>query len=321
MASGINNGISNRPEIQTTVRNAVSSIFNPVAARLKALRPGANKQDKQSANVQTSTSETPSLDLDKDWRVRVSIPANSSIWNFDSNYENTARGNSKYANVLAPLKGTNGVVFPYTPSIQISHSANYSPLSPTHSNYQSYFYNNSQVSSISVTADFTAQTEEQAKYVLAMIYFFRAATKMFYGQSNNQGSPPPVLYLDGYGDYYFPHVPVVVASFTHTMPSDVDYISCDLSSTETETVKINVEPQSPIEAAYYASVAKSSGQNLREKTITRERFVFGSKQRVPTMSSITVELTPMYSRRNVSENFSWEKFARGELLNNRGGFL
>ena len=48
---------------------------------------------------------------------------------------------------------------------------------------------------------------------------------MFFGNSSNPGNPPPMVFLDGYGDHYFPHVPCVVTQFSHTMPSDVDYVS------------------------------------------------------------------------------------------------
>ena len=62
---------------------------------------------------------------------------------------------------------------------------------------------------------------------MAVIHFFRAASKMFFGSSDsgNAGSPPPILFLNGFGQSYFPNVPVILTSFSHTMPEDVDYIT------------------------------------------------------------------------------------------------
>jgi hypothetical protein len=317
----IQSAILRRPEYDISAKKAIGGAFSAVSSRLRGLLPGGKKKGKRAApDVDTLPAQQSLLSLEQDWRVRVSAPPGSPFGEFVETFKDQL--DSDYANVLAPLKNTNGVVFPYTPSIQISHTANYNPLSPTHSNYQSYFYNNSQVSSISLTADFTAQTEDQARYVLAMVYFFRAATKMFYGQSNNRGNPPPVLYLDGYGSYYFPHVPVVVSNFSHTMPADVDYISCNLFSSKVISVTKLVDRQ-PVGLGLFEASAQIRGTSAAKtpRTEITEKQTLGYKQRVPTVSSITLELLPMYSRRNVSENFSWEKFSRGELLKGRGGFL
>ena len=49
---------------------------------------------------------------------------------------------------------------------------------------------------------------------------------MFFGNSGEfQGSPPPIVYLDGYGKHYLPHVPCLITNFSHQMPPAVDYIS------------------------------------------------------------------------------------------------
>lgn len=331
--------VFDRPEVSVAKKNVIGGAFNEVTARLKGLFPGAKKGAKKDApQIDHSQNLNPTLDIEKDWRVRISVPPKSPFGDFAESFKDDL--GQDVASVLAPLKNTNGVVFPYTPNIQISHSANYSPLSPTHSNYQSYFYNNSQVSSITITADFTAQNEEQARYVLAAIYFFRAATKMFYGQGANQGNPPPILYLDGYGSYYLPHVPVVVSNFSHSMPSDVDYISCNLYSSKVTSKKVMVDrppvggiglgPQNFNPNAIYAGKDEASRadaerlkQLLTKESVTQveTKILTGQKQRIPTMSSVTIELLPMYSRRNVSENFSWEQFSRGELLKGKGGFL
>lgn len=333
MADDLTRALRGRPEVSIAKKNVIGGAINEVSTRLKGLFPGARKGAKKNApQIDHSQNLNPTLDIEKDWRVRISVPPKSPFGDFAESFKD--ENGQDTASVLAPLKNTNGVVFPYTPTIQMSHAAAYSSLSPTHSNYQSYFYSNSQVGSITITAEFTAQNEEQARYVLAAIYFFRAATKMFYGQGANQGNPPPVLYLDGYGSYYLPHVPVVVSNFSHTMPNDVDYISCNLYSSKVTSkivkappVGIGLGPQSfnpeavtlsdPANAARLKQLLSSQGTTTQIDVKT----IMGQKQRIPTISSMTIELLPMYSRRNVSQNFSWEQFSRGELLKGKGGFL
>jgi hypothetical protein len=172
---------------------------------------------------------------------------------------------------MYPLLNTDGVIFPYAPTLSIQQSAKYSSNDLTHSNYTNYFYQSSEVQAIQISGDFSAQTSIEADYVLATIHFFRSATKMFFGNSGEfQGSPPPIVYLDGYGKHYLPHVPCLITSFSHSMPPAVDYISA------------------------------SNGQ------------------RIPTLSTITVSLQPVYSRKRQLE-FSFEQFAAGQQLDK--GFI
>ena len=243
-----------------------------------------------------------SISTEDDWRVRITAPSGSPF-NFNTG-------------PLAALAQDGGVVFPYTPTVNVIHNASYSNLTPTHSNYPSYFYNNSEVAGIQISADFTAQTTTDAAYVLGMIWFFRSATKMFYG-GQNSGNPPPILYLDGYGDYYLPHVPVVVTNFGHTMPSNTDYIETQVSSNQVTSVKSFGGSSIP------GIQAQSSLNNALENSATQERLVEtkGSKQRVPTKSSINIGLQPVYSRDAISNKFNWEDFSKGNLLKGKGGFL
>jgi hypothetical protein len=149
-----------------------------------------------------------------DWRVRVSVASAAKVLY-----------NSSNPGILSPLRPTDGVIFPYVPSVTVAYAARYSSQPLTHSNYNNFFYEGSEVQTINIVADFTVQNTDEASYFLAALYFFRAATKMFYGNSGEyQGSPPPIVYLDGYGQHYLPHVPCVVQQFSHTMPADVDYI-------------------------------------------------------------------------------------------------
>ena len=217
----------------------------------------------------------------KDWRVRISVNPGSSVL-----YRGANPG------IMSPLLETDGVIFPFTPTIAMTHSTKYGQNALTHTNYASYFYESSQVDSISVTGEFSVQNSSDASYFMAMIYFFRAAGKMFYGDSGTyQGSPPPILYLNGYGKHYFPNVPCVLTYFNHQLPDNVDYIS-------TRTIV-------------------SPGQQ-RNSNLLGDMLGQGGTTRVPTNSTITLNLQPVYSRKSQTK-FDHQKFAAGNQLNK--GFI
>ena len=150
-----------------------------------------------------------------DWRVGISVPADLKV-----------------GNVLAPLfiGATSGnvgrMIFPFNPTILLGHSANYSQVAPTHTNYPFNAYQNSQVDNITITGEFYVENEEDARYWVAVLHFLRTITKMYYGDSNPQGNPPPVCRLNGYGKHVLNGIPIVVQNFTTDLPADVDYIEC-----------------------------------------------------------------------------------------------
>ena len=81
-----------------------------------------------------------------DWRVRLSLASTANYL-----YKADPPG------IMAPLARTDGVVFPYTPTINTSYVANYDGVLPTHTNFRIQQYMNSAVEQVTVTADFTAQ--------------------------------------------------------------------------------------------------------------------------------------------------------------------
>ena len=118
------------------------------------------------------------------------------------------------------------MIFPFNPTVLLSHSANYSQIQPTHTNYPYNAYENSQVDAITITGEFYQENENDAKYWIACLHFLRTATKMFYGNSNPLGNPPVVCRLNGYGKHILNNMPVVITNFTTDLPVDVDYIQC-----------------------------------------------------------------------------------------------
>jgi len=130
------------------------------------------------------------------------------------------------SDVFGPLSDFGGVLFPYTPTISVGHKASYDAQTLVHTNYVTPQYQHSSVDNISIVGMFTANYPAEAEYMVAMLHFFRSVTKMFYGNDQLAGTPPPVLYLDGYGKWTFDHIPVVITGFDYSLPNDVDYISC-----------------------------------------------------------------------------------------------
>ena len=274
-------------------------------------------------NASGSTGATAAAE--DDWRVRVSLAAGAGIFYQDPTILENA--------LMYPLVETNGVIWPYVPQISVTHNAVYSSAALTHSNYPAHFYNNSEVADIQVSGEFTVQSPADGQYLMAAVYFFRAATKMFFGQGANVGNPPPIVFLDGYGSHYFPHVPCVISSFTHTMPSEVDYIQVPISQTTlTETpstpgnsnfgsVQLTEEEQKYVPSLLRASetgTKATSAPNLQYNTIT-------TTTRVPAVSTLAVTLRPIYSRKNLHDRFDLNKFASGGLLADKdkglGGFI
>ena len=130
--------------------------------------------------------------------------------------------------ILSPLQATNGLLFPYTPQINVSHSAEYETQGLAHTNYAQHSYVRSGVDQISLVGTFTAETQEEGRYLLAAIHFLKSATKMFYGRDTNRGTPPPVLRFTAHGTHMYEQLPVVLSQANFDFPTDVDYIDVDV---------------------------------------------------------------------------------------------
>lgn len=135
-------------------------------------------------------------------------------------------GKNEEKNILFPLYRTKGVLFPYTPTVTTGAIAEYEQLPFIHSNYSYNSYVRSTPKPISIAATFTAQTNDEALYLLSVIHFFRSVTKSYFGISpySKAGTPPPVLKFNYLGDYQFNNVPVVVKSFDYVLEENIDYV-------------------------------------------------------------------------------------------------
>ena len=247
-----------------------------------------------------------------DWRVRLRLAPQSRYL-----YNSPAPG------ILQPLQVTDGVIFPYTPTIDTNYKANYQPYDLTHSNYRGYFYQNSYVDAVTLKCRFTAQDTQQANYLLAVITFFKAVTKMFYGQDAQRGAPPPLVYLSGLGEFQFNEHPCLVQTFAYSLPADVDYVRCG-SPNQVGLNMLNMRNRTSVSNntlfgslnRLAAALLPKGGQvppAAAPPTLGLERPTY-----VPTAIDITLTLLPTQTRQQVSKQFSVKEFANGNLI--RGGF-
>lgn len=253
-------------------------------------------------------------DANTDWRARISMPTGSF---FDT------------SPVLKPLLDAGGLIFPYTPTITISHVATYNEMPVTHQNYQFNAYQSSRVSDIQIVGDFSVEDAVQAKYWLAAVHFLRSVTKMFTGDTAYAGNPPPVLNFNAYGDHVFKNVPVVVKSFTVTLPKDVNYISTNIANNSGFGIDSISQTASSI-----AGLASAVGQSGVASTLGNAASAINGvnsvvrglgignaaggqsssgNSYVPTKSDFTVTLMPVYSRESVRQ-FSLQQFVSGSYV-------
>jgi hypothetical protein len=260
VAGSVGNTIS---DIGTGISNILGGGVGTDPSRLisrfrsQGIPNGAESSD-NSSSVDAQFSESI---LSKDWRVRIS---NDAI--YDSNP------------IMAKLVNTQGLVWPYLPSITMSHSATYDTIQTAHTNYPFYAYKSSQVDDISIAGQFTVQSEDEGIYWLAAVHFLRTVTKMYFGQGPNLGNPPPICKLNGYGDFVYNNVPIIVKSFNVTLEKECDYIAVQLGESDISYV--------------------------------------------PTVSTITANVSPVYSREKI-KSFNLTDFARGKLIlgNNGSSFI
>jgi hypothetical protein len=248
-----------------------------------------------------------------DWRVKLRLAPGANYL-----YKSNDPG------ILWPLLETDGVVFPYTPRIDTSYRAIYDAVDLTHSNYRGYFYRSSYADFVQVSTSFTAQDTFEAEYLLAVITFFKSLTKMFYGQDAQRGSPPPLVYLTGLGEYQFSEHPCVVTQFNYNLPDNVDYIRARIANVNATNLLVRRNPKNapsnPISSALQRLA--SLGQGIKPGALNSPppppTLGIDNPTYVPTKLDVSLQLLPMQSRRQVSQQFSLKNFANGNLI--KGGF-
>ena len=158
------------------------------------------------------------------------------------------------------LKEIGGIIFPYTPQISYDYKAEYRDQPVTHSNFRMNFYQRSYVSDIIIQGKFSVQNDTDAQLYLATHHLLRALTKMQTALDEHPGSPPPVCRLMAYGTFILRNTPIVITDFKVDLPADVDYY------------------------------------RVTEDQLDNKIYAEYNAQAIPTLSTISVTCTPMYSR-------------------------
>lgn len=192
-------------------------------------------------------------------------------------------------NILFPLYSTRGVLFPYTPSITTGNVVDYDLSTFIHTNYGYNAYIKSYPKPISMTAEFTAQTNDEALYLLSVLHFFRSVTKSYFGINpyNKAGTPPPTLLFNYLGDYQFNNVPVIIKSFDYTYEAGIDYVPVYTGSNELYSNQIGV--------------SLPSGSS-------------GGYTYVPTHMSVSLEMDTQYVPIRMRNDFNLDEFRQGKLI-------
>jgi hypothetical protein len=277
-------------EIGKIVKNVGSGIFDRTLGRLLGAGLSTDRRLVNARAKWSGRSDT------TDWRVRLQVPEGPLTQFFD--FKNNP--------LMQPLAASQGIFWPLTPAVVIQHSANYNAMDQVHSNYPHQAYQNSQVDSLNIIGEFPVQNSDDAKHWVATVNFLRTATKMFFGKEDGlnglKGNPPPIMHLFGYGDHMFNRVPVVINTFNVELRPGIDYIS----------TKQN-------DLAYSASPRDLGGYDEAGLQVASSAE---SQTWAPTLSNISVLVTPIYSRDSI-KNFSMKKFVNGELngKGNEVGFI
>ena len=161
---------------------------------------------------------------------------------------------------------------------------------------------------------------------------------MFAGSDPKAGNPPPVIFLNGYGNYLFKNVPVVVQAFSTSLDANCDYISCNVVGSMAGAAQGITDSVGGLASSIggslggavpglgdiaggISSIAGGIGQVAGlAGSLGLGGTTSGGVAHVPTKSSFSITLQPIYSR-NSARNFSLDRFVGGGYLNNSFGYV
>ena len=203
--------------------------------------------------------------------------------------------------LLSILRQTDGMIWPSTPSINVTQAANYDESKITHSIAAYNNFESTQNTTITISGDFHVGNAQEAYYLMACIHFLRTLTKMDFGRTSpTRGTAPPVLILSAYGKYQFNDIPVIVKGTNFEYRDDVDYLEV------------------PIDA----SAGEGFPGELTDKSVYYETFhKKEDKVWVPQVMNINVTLEQQPTGDYISKEFNLNEFKRGTLLLKSGGFI
>lgn len=199
---------------------------------------------------------------------------------------------------LYPIFETNGLIFPYTPTISEGVNINYESIDVTHSNEAYFVYKNTSNVRINISdAVWTCDTFDNAVYALSALHFFRSYSMMDFGRKASaeytpSGRPPSPMWFEAYGNYAFHRVPVLLEKADWSFPNDVDYVG----------------------------IPEFDTSEFLNKTLATRRDANGKYTWLPMKFvvsgiSLIVQHSPSYWI-----NFNLNDYRSGKMLRNRGSF-
>lgn len=266
-AIAIGQTIMSIPSIVMGTINNFKAIGNNLYRTLEGVLSIPSQLGQSAKNAFNPEYYTFSDKNNQDWRVRI-----------NTNFTILSGGALNHPFEL--LKKTNGMVFPLTPNITVTHKASYTTVEPVHNNFAFQGYKSSNVDDITISCDFPVNSYYDGRYWIAATNFLKSATKMFYGQSSPQGNPPIVCQLSGYGAHVFNDIPVVIKSYQVELKDNVQY--------------------KMIGATEAMGLSKDMGNFVADKNVTW----------VPMNSTITVVVSPVYNREKLRQ-FSLQDYSAG----------
>jgi hypothetical protein len=315
MSDPFSSVLSAASSISSTANLAGALVSGNVGSALRSINlPGAKAA---ASLISVADAVFGGVPNSSDWRVRLSMANTPSF---------------KGSSILKPLNSAGGLIFPYTPTINISSGAKYGEIPTTHTNFNFQSFKSSDPGEITITAPMNVEDVTQGLYWIAAVHYLRSLTKMFAGNDLLAGNPPPVVFLNGYGSYVFKNVPVVVTKFSCTLPNDCDYITVDSGATSglagalsdlsgiAGAVGSVVPGLSSITGAIGSVASAVNSVSNLASALGGGGAGGNAVSHIPTKSEFSVTLRPIYSR-DSSRNFSLDKFVSGGYLNNPFGYI
>jgi hypothetical protein len=323
-ATGAITGAANAAGTASRLAGAISAGYGAdgVAGAIRSIDlPAAGEAigDIMGAVASFSSNENPN-----DWRVRLSLAKWTSF---------------QGSPVLKPLKDAGGLIFPYTPKINITSSASYGPITTVHTNYTFQSFRNSNPGQITISAPMYVSDPTEGLYWIAMVHYLRSLTKMFAGNDPKAGNPPPVIMLNGYGNYVFKNVPVVVTKMSVELGQECDYIGVNVVGSAAGEIQGITDSIGGLSDSLGSVLGGVGGGTFGQVTGAVSSIAGGIGQvaglasslgiggttsggvsRVPTKSTFSIDLMPIYSR-DSARKFSLDRFVSGGYLNNPFGYI
>lgn len=220
------------------------------------------------------------------------------------------RGTALGDGLLNPLKETNfGIVFPYTPSINYTHSIDYQTMQMVHSIQDFHMYSKTAAVPLSIDSTFTVQNQKEGAYAMACIHFLRTMAKMNFGEKDPRaGTPPPILLFNAYGPFVFKDLPVIVNTFTVNFPDDVDYVLVGAQGTQPAQV-VRALQQEVQRGGPDEQISRQELQRLSRPQTTTSASQY--QVWLPSMFKISVGLIVQHTPRALRQDFNLPKFING----------